>query len=84
MTTTGFRFDVSRGEGEFSSEVVAGQLERLRTEGSVASPGFMQPEGVVVYMSAARKLFKVTLDGDGHKTAKPNKQRAEQACGVGR
>jgi len=36
----------------------------LRTIGSVAAPGFMDPEGIVVYLSAARSMFKVTLKGD--------------------
>lgn len=56
--------------GDFSTDTVEACLEKLRTEGSIAAPGFMNPEGVVVYMTQARKLFKVTLDGDGHKGAK--------------
>lgn len=41
-----------------------GALDTLRTFGSVAAPGFMKPEGVVVYHTAARTMFKVTLEGD--------------------
>lgn len=48
----------------FSTEAVATAVERLRTLGSVASPGFMNPEGVVVFLSAARSMFKVTLEKD--------------------
>jgi hypothetical protein len=54
-------------DGPFSSEAVEATLEELRRNGSAAAPGFMKPEGVVVYLPAARRLFKVTLDGDGHK-----------------
>ena len=36
----------------------------LRAQGSIAAPGFMQPEGIVVYHSACGVLFKVTLEGD--------------------
>ncbi len=54
-------------EGIFTTSVVDEQLERLRSGGSVAAPGFMDPEGVVIYVSAARKLFKKTLKGDEHK-----------------
>ncbi len=36
----------------------------LRRNGSVAVPGFMRPEGVVVYHTAARTNFKVLLEGD--------------------
>lgn len=45
-------------------EVVEAALHRLRTEGSVAAPGFMRPEGIVVYHTASRSLFKVTLERD--------------------
>lgn len=39
-------------------------LNKLRTEGSVAAPGFMDPEGIVVFHSASSQLFKVTLKND--------------------
>jgi len=38
--------------------------------GSYAAPGFMQPEGVVVYHKASGQVFKKTPDkNDGHKGA---------------
>jgi hypothetical protein len=46
------------------SGAVEEALERLRTEGSLASPGFMKPEGVVIYHTASKALFKVTLEKD--------------------
>lgn len=46
-------------------------LAQLSANGSAAVPGFMQPEGVVVYHAASRTLFKKTLDkNDGHKSVK--------------
>lgn len=39
-------------------------LNQLRESGSVAAPGFMNPEGVVVYHSSSRTMFKVTLEKD--------------------
>ena len=39
-------------------------LEKLTLGGSVAVPGFMDPEGIVVYHSASGQLFKVTLKND--------------------
>jgi tRNA(Ile)-lysidine synthase len=39
-------------------------LDLLRREGSKAAPGFMQPEGIIIYQSAARMYFKKTLDKD--------------------
>lgn len=50
--------------GPFSTDATSTQLERLRTRGSVAAPGFMQPEGIVIYLSAARTYFKQTLEKD--------------------
>lgn len=44
--------------------VVNEAVEFLRENGSVAAPGFMQPEGVVAFHTAARNLFKVTLERD--------------------
>lgn len=54
-------------EGEFSTDAIDNALGLLRVQGSIAAPGFMQPEGVVVYLAQARTMFKVTLGGDGHK-----------------
>lgn len=51
-------------EGPFSSGAVDMAVEGLRGMGSQAAPGFMNPEGVIVYLPAARNLFKVTLDKD--------------------
>ncbi len=44
-------------------EIVMAQAN-LRHHGSVAAPGFMRPEGIVVWHDAARQSFKVTLEGD--------------------
>lgn len=39
-------------------------LEMLRLHGSFAAPGWKTPEGLVIFHEAAKKCFKVTLDGD--------------------
>ena len=39
-------------------------IARLRHEGSLAAPGFMKPEGIVIYHVAAGVSFKKTLDKD--------------------
>jgi hypothetical protein len=54
-------------QGMFYESFVHDCLDQLKEEGSVAAPGFMNPEGVIVYHTAARIGFKYTLDGDGHK-----------------
>lgn len=53
--------------GPFSDDAVQGIVNRLELQGSVAAPGFMDPEGIIVYHHAAKCYFKYTLDGDGHK-----------------
>ena len=44
-------------------------LIRLQQDGSVAAPGFMQPEGVVIWHVAARIAFKKTLEKDDQPTS---------------
>lgn len=56
--------------GMFDTQLIDAVLTGLSSSGSRAAPGFMNPEGVVVWHEAGRILFKKTLDGDGHKSAK--------------
>ena len=51
-------------EGPFTTTAVEACIQDLRTNGSRAVPGFMRPEGVVVFHVAARMLLKVTLEKD--------------------
>jgi hypothetical protein len=51
-------------EGLFSQNVIEQIIEYFRAQGSIAVPGFMDPEGVVVWHEAARQLFKVTVKDD--------------------
>ncbi len=50
--------------GVLSDLLVERALDGLRELGSAAAPGFMRPEGIVVYHEASNHLYKVTLDGD--------------------
>lgn len=55
-------------QGQITEVDVRGVLQKLKEGGSVAAPGFMNPEGVVVYHSMSRTLYKMTLDkNDEHK-----------------
>lgn len=57
-------------KGLFDTTAIDEVLEILRTNGSMAAPGFMNPEGIVVFHEASRTLFKKTLDkNDAHKGA---------------
>lgn len=51
-------------EGIFDTEQVRVQLNNLSDHGSVAAPGFMKPEGVVIWHEHARILMKKTLEND--------------------
>lgn len=44
-------------------------MEILAKNGSIAAPGFMKPEGIVIYHHASRQLRKRTFDGDPGKWA---------------
>lgn len=48
----------------FAVDAVIGALASLEDDGSRAAPGFMDPEGVVVYHKAGNLLFKATIKGD--------------------
>lgn len=47
--------------GDNSPEII---LNWLRENGSYASPGFMKPEGIVVWHTAGNVGFKKTIEGD--------------------
>lgn len=50
--------------GLFDMDDVAGALDLLVQDGSYAAPGFMRPEGIVIYHTAANQMFKATIEGD--------------------
>lgn len=56
--------------GIFTSTAVDEAIALLREGGSVAAPGFMRPEGVVVYQTAGRCYFKKTLEKDDEPKSK--------------
>ncbi len=57
--------------GPFSTQAANTALGVLAHSGSQAEPGYMKPEGIVVYHQAARQMFKVTvLDDEKPKGAK--------------
>lgn len=50
--------------GIFDSDLVSYTMTDLRRHGSRAVPGYMKPEGVVVYHTQSQHLFKATFDFD--------------------
>lgn len=51
-------------EGMFAADVIDQILRELAANGSVASPGCMRPEGIIVWHHAARIYFKKTIEKD--------------------
>ncbi len=51
-------------QGEFHETGVNHALANLRDGGSAASPGFMNPEGIVIYHTQSKALYKKTLEHD--------------------
>lgn len=50
--------------GRFETYEIDRQLQNLKLNGSVASTGFMNPEGVVVFHTAGNVGFKKTIEKD--------------------
>lgn len=50
--------------GPFNTAQVDSVLEELAFSGSVAAPGFMRPEGIVIYHKHSGTLFKKTIKND--------------------
>lgn len=51
-------------EGEFSTIEAQAALAGLQIHGSYAAPGFMKPEGIMIFHTAANICFKKTIEGD--------------------
>ena len=58
--------------GQFDTARIEDTLATLAEEGSVAAPGFMKPEGIVVFHIAGNVGFKKTIEKD----AVPKSQHA--------
>jgi hypothetical protein len=53
-------------EGEFCTIRTEWHLEVLKKRGSVAAPGFMNPEGICIFHEAAQIVFKKTIKDDAN------------------
>lgn len=50
--------------GDFTTTAIEAQLSRLQAYGSIAAPGFMKPEGVVIFHPQGNVGFKKTIERD--------------------
>lgn len=51
-------------QGIFDTNTAIDCLNKLKENGSAASPGFMKPEGIIIYHTQGNLYFKKTLDKD--------------------
>ncbi len=51
-------------QGLYHQDAIELCLVKLQQEGSLAVPGFQNPEGIVIFHTASRQLYKVTLKDD--------------------
>lgn len=51
-------------EGMMNHYMIEIAMDSLRRHGSRARPGFMKPEGIVIFHSASNVMFKITLEND--------------------
>lgn len=51
-------------KGPFDTSAIDLVLKHLKEEGSRAAPGFMDPEGIIIYHEAGRCYFKQTIEKD--------------------
>jgi hypothetical protein len=58
-------------KGIFTTEIVEHHLNELKRLGSVAVPGYMKAEGVVIFHHAAGQYFKKTIEHDEGKHGQP-------------
>ena len=56
--------------GPFDMSAIITCLDSLVAAGSRAAPGFMDPEGIIVYHTASRALFKKTIKKDDEPKSK--------------
>lgn len=59
-------------QGPFSTEIVNETAQLLGLHGSQHVPGFMEPEGIVVFHEASGQRFKVTCRDDEKPKGAPN------------
>lgn len=50
--------------GIFTTQAAEEAIDLLKQNGSIAAPGFMQPEGIIIYHAAANTMFKKTIEHD--------------------
>ena len=58
-------------QGQFNTVMVDMVLVDLKTDGSKAAPGFMRPEGIIIFHTAGNLMFKKTIEKDEQSKGAP-------------
>jgi len=56
-------------QGPFTTQAIDATMDKLKETGSKAAPGYMNPEGIVVFHEASGHLYKRTFENDDGKEA---------------
>lgn len=51
-------------EGMFNTSIISSILDELKIKGSMVSPNFMNPEGIIIYHKRGNLYFKKTIEND--------------------
>jgi hypothetical protein len=51
-------------QGKFDTNIIEVVTDKLKDEGSIAAPGFMKPEGIIMWHTAGNFGFKRTIEKD--------------------
>lgn len=68
--------------GYFGPDQIGTQLERLRGLGSVAAPGYMRPEGLIIWHSQSRQYYKILLERDDVPKSQSIKHKVQDGPGT--
>ena len=66
--------------GQFDELFASALLEKLAQYGSQAAPGFMKPEGIVIFHVAGNYLFKKTIEKDTEPKSMAGSSKVERAA----
>jgi hypothetical protein len=66
-----------QGTGSRLTDIVNGLIAKLNAEGSQHVPGYMKPEGLVVYSSLTKSRYKVLCENDEGRKSNPSPEETE-------
>lgn len=65
-------------KGEYSEQAIADTMADLKTNGSRAAPGYMNPEGIIIQFYNSDGIYKKTFELDKGKWSFPSEETKEE------